>query len=450
MKKLITILFSAVLVSLFSVTAFAAEFDPSLAVDRSTDGIILVEIADDEQTNEVLAEKKPSLTIDCTWDTAKLLGNGSHTALTVTDGKISFTVTHGGTYIITNQEYSVDKVDASCTMDGKYIYTVAGNTYEELIPAAGHDFRNIHRRTCANCSEPNPDYAPPYIPIVPSYYDITVNYSANGTVTAGGTTATSSTTITLTVDPDFGYELDTLSVTDRYGNSISLTEKADGTYTFRMPAKDVWVDATFKLIVEGECSGDWTCPMYGYTDLDSSLWYHDGIHYCIENDLMEGIGNNQFNPNGTTTRAMIVTILWRLEGSPIVNYAMDFEDVESGKWYTEAIRWAQANGIVEGYDGKFSPNDSITREQMVTIMWRYAKYKGYDVSVGENTNILSYGDAFDVSEYSIPAMQWACGSGMIQGIADGSTMNLVPQGNATRAQSAAILQRYCQNIAKVN
>ena len=291
----------------------------------------------------------------------------------------------------------------------------------------------------------------PEIPIVPSFYDITVNRITNGDVDASRTTATSGTTITLTVEPDFGYELDTLSVTDRYGNKISLTEKADGRYTFRMPAKDVWVDATFKRIVEEECPGDWTCPMYGYTDLNMSLWYHDGIHYCIEHDLMEGIGNNQFNPNGTTTRAMIVTILWRLEGKPVVNYAMDFEDVESGKWYTEAIRWAASEKIVEGYgNGKFGTTDAITREQMVTIMFRYAQYKGYDVSVGESTNILSYDDAFDVAEWAIPAMQWACGSGMIQGIADGNAMNLAPQGNATRAQSAAILQRFCENVATLD
>ena len=297
---------------------------------------------------------------------------------------------------------------------------------------------------------------PDYPVIVPTYYDITVNPAVNGDVSASRETAASGTTITLTVDPDFGYELDALSVTDRYGNEISLTDKANGTYTFRMPAKDVWVDATFKLMdefieVEKECPRDWSCPMYSYIDLDMSQWYHDGIHYCIEHGLMVGTGANIFEPNIATSRAMIVTILWRLEGEPAVDYSMTFEDVESGKWYTEAIRWAQANGIVEGYSDKaFGPNDIITREQMVTIMWRYAKYKGYDVSVGENTNILSYDDAFDVAEWAIPAMQWACGSGMIQGIADGNQMNLAPQGNATRAQAAAILQRYCENVAKVN
>ena len=184
-----------------------------------------------------------------------------------------------------------------------------------------------------------------------------------------------------------------------------------------------------------------------FTDVKADDWFADEVEYVYVNGLMQGVGNSKFDPNGTTTRAMIVTILWRLEGEPAVNYAMNFEDVESEQWYTEAIRWAASEKIVEGYgNGKFGTNDAITREQMVTIMYRYAQYKGYDVSVGENTNILSYGDAFDVAEWAIPAMQWACGSGMIQGIADGSTMNLQPQGNATRAQAAAIFYRFIEEV----
>jgi len=140
---------------------------------------------------------------------------------------------------------------------------------------------------------------------------------------------------------------------------------------------------------------------------------------------------------------MIITTLWRLEGSPVVNYLMAFDDVDAEQWYTEAIRWASSEKIIEGYgDGKFGTNDAVTREQLVTIMFRYAKYKGYDVLVGEDTNILSYDDAFDVAEWAIPAMQWACGSGMVEG----NAMNLMPQGNAERAQAAAILQRFCDNV----
>ncbi len=199
-----------------------------------------------------------------------------------------------------------------------------------------------------------------------------------------------------------------------------------------------------------DCPRDHTCPMYPFTDLDRHAWYHDGVHFCIENDLMGSTDTAEpiFEPNLTTTRAMIVTILWRLEGEPVVNDRMDFEDVAQDRWYTEAIRWAASEKIVEGYgNGKFGPNDVITREQLVTIMWRYAKYDGCDVSVGENTNILSYDDAFDVADWAMPAMQWACGTDLIEGIARGNEMNLEPQSHATRAQVATILYRFCENVA---
>jgi len=289
-----------------------------------------------------------------------------------------------------------------------------------------------------------------YIPIIPSdpTYPPVVEDGDNGEVTVTPAKPEKGDTVIITPDPDAGYEVDEVIVTDKNGNPVTVVDNGDGTYSFKQPTGKVTIEVTYKEI-DTTCPRDWTCPMYGYTDLDRTAWYHDGVHFCIENGLMQGIGNNQFAPSSTTTRAMIVTILWRLEGSPVVNYAMDFEDVAANQWYTEAIRWAAKEKIVEGYgNGKFGTNDAITREQMVTIMYRYAKYKGYDVSVGENTNILSYGDAFDVAEWAIPAMQWACGEGIITGIADGSTMNLDPQGNATRAQAAAILQRYCENVAK--
>ena len=198
------------------------------------------------------------------------------------------------------------------------------------------------------------------------------------------------------------------------------------------------------------CPQDHTCPIHGYTDASTTEWYHDGVHYCIENGLMSGYGNGIFKPNTATTRAMLASMLWRLNGSPVVNYQLDFKDVENGQWYTEAIRWAKAEGIAVGYDnGYFGTNDVITREQMVTILWRYAQYKGYDVSVGEDTNILSYDDAFDVVEWAIPAMQWACGSGLVGGMqnSDGN-MVLDPQGGTTRAQMATMMMRFCAEIQK--
>lgn len=144
------------------------------------------------------------------------------------------------------------------------------------------------------------------------------------------------------------------------------------------------------------------------------------------------------------TRAMLVTVLHRLEGTPATT-GNTFSDVASGKWYTNAVVWANVKGIVKGYDSDtFGTNDFITREQLATILYRYAQYKGYDVSVGEDTNILSYEDAFNISEYAIPAVQWACGAGIMQGDA----AKLDPQGNATRAQVAAMLMRFIENVVK--
>ena len=197
------------------------------------------------------------------------------------------------------------------------------------------------------------------------------------------------------------------------------------------------------------CPKDETCPMHPYVDTDKKLWYHDGVHYCIENGLMSGISKNEFAPNMVTNRAMIVTILWRMEDKPIADYEMTFKDVADGMWYTEAIRWAQSVGIVEGYnDDAYGPNDSITREQLASILWRYAKYKGYDVSVGEETNILSYEDAFSVSEWAIEAMQWACGAGLIHGIELNNTMYLAPKGDAIRSQSATVIYYFCTEVKK--
>ena len=211
--------------------------------------------------------------------------------------------------------------------------------------------------------------------------------------------------------------------------------------------KDVQTNITF-TDADG-CPVSENCPFGQYTDLDKTEWYHEGVHYCIEEGLMQGVAADRFGPEMATSRAMLVTILWRLEGSPMVEIAEGFNDVFDSDWYNNAIRWASASGIAGGYgDSIFGPNDAVTREQMATILWRYAKYKDIDVSVGENTNILSYADAFDIAEYAIPAMQWACGAGVIQGIEQNNTMHLAPQGNAVRSQSAAVIYRFCTEIMK--
>ncbi len=180
-----------------------------------------------------------------------------------------------------------------------------------------------------------------------------------------------------------------------------------------------------------------------FTDVPEGYWAYDAIQYVYGEGLMAGTSGSTFSPEGTTTRGQIVTILWRLSGSPVVNYLMDFDDVDPAAYYAEAIRWATSEGIAGGYGGGvFGPDDPITREQLAVMLHRYAQHEGYDVSVGEDTNILSYADAFTVSEYAVSALQWACGAGIISGTGDGST--LTPQGVATRAQVSVMLMRFCE------
>ena len=183
-----------------------------------------------------------------------------------------------------------------------------------------------------------------------------------------------------------------------------------------------------------------------YRDLDAAKWYADGVRYCLENGIMKGMGDGTFAPNGSTTRAQMAQILFNIEGGKSVSEAMSYVDVGDADWFAEAIRWATAQDVMEGYgQGLFGPNDALTREQLVTILYRYAKSKGIDVSVGEDTNILSYDDAFDVSEWAIPAMQWAVGSDLITG-KTATTLN--PKDKATRAEIATIIMRYMTEVAK--
>ena len=183
------------------------------------------------------------------------------------------------------------------------------------------------------------------------------------------------------------------------------------------------------------------CPSAKFTDVNQDLWYHHGIDYVIDNGLMNGVGDTLFAPNGTTNRAMIVTILHRLEGTPGGETA-SFQDVADGQWYSEAVGWAAANGIVTGYSADtFGPMNPITREQMAAILYRYAQYKGCNVS--EAAGLEAFGDAGTVSSYAVPALEWAVGAELINGM-DG---NLNPKGTATRAQVATILMRFCENVA---
>ena len=166
-----------------------------------------------------------------------------------------------------------------------------------------------------------------------------------------------------------------------------------------------------------------------FDDVVKGAWYENSVDYVVDNGLMNGTDATRFEPDSTTTRAMLMTVIARYAGE---------DTTGSNPWYQKGMEWAKANGVSDGTE----PNANITREQLVTMLYRYAKASGKDVSVGEDTNILSYTDATTVSEYAIPAMQWACGAGIV----NGSNGKLNPQNNATRAEVAAILMRFCENV----
>lgn len=272
-------------------------------------------------------------------------------------------------------------------------------------------------------------------------YDITKPSKVeNGSIKVSDSKAEKGDTVTITVTPDEGYELDKLAVYDEDGDKIGLKDKGDGKFTFEMPKGDVEIEVSFALIEDETVKAN-------FADVAADAWYADAVQYVYENGMMSGTSETTFSPDLTTTRGMIVTILYRLEGSPDLsneNLGYPYADVDANAYYADAVYWARQNGIVSGMSAEqFAPNNAITREQMAAILYRYAQFKGYDVSAKADLSV--YTDAAQVSTYATNAMAWANGAQLITGT---SQTTLTPAGNATRAQVATILMRFCENIAK--
>ena len=267
-------------------------------------------------------------------------------------------------------------------------------------------------------------------------YEVFTSVGDNGTLTVDRY-ATEGDKVTIEVAPDEAYLLDELVVTAN-GKEVELTDNGDGTYTFTMPSADVKISATFAE------DPDWTEPEPEpstdvsdiFIDVAPNAWYKDAVQYAYDNGLMTGVSANEFAPDATTTRGMIVSMLARLEGVESANDA-GFADV-SDEWYATAVNWAASVGVVNGYeDNTFRPNDAITREQLAAILMNYAAYKGQDVSA--RASLDAYSDAENVSTWATDTMSWAVAEGYITGM---TADTLQPQGSATRAQVAAILERY--------
>lgn len=265
-------------------------------------------------------------------------------------------------------------------------------------------------------------------------YKVTTSAVNNGGVNASPSNAEKGATITITLSPDKGYKLDKLTVTDGSGKTVSTVKKSDTVYTFTMPASAVKVGVSYVKATE-------TPSKTKFNDVSANDWFASAVDYVTGKGMMNGTADNTFSPKANTTRGMVVTVLYRLEHQPSTS-AASFTDVASGAYYANAVAWANANGIVSGYgSGKFGPNDKVTREQLAAILYRYAQYKKYDVSGAKSLD--GYTDAQSVSSYAVPALQWANAAGVVTGK---SGNKLDPKGNATRAEVAAMLMRFCENV----
>lgn len=276
--------------------------------------------------------------------------------------------------------------------------------------------------------------------VIPTYPPVKTE-SENGSFAVSPDRPFSGQTVTITPKPDEGYTVDKVTVTDASGKAVEVSPNGDGTYSFTQPSGAVTITVTFKVLTDvSECPRDASCPMSGYTDLNMGEWYHDGIHYCLDEGLMDGVDAGMFAPNATTSRAMIVTILWRLQGSPEVEATETFTDVSPDAWYAKAIAWAVAEGVADGYgEGLFGPNDAITREQLAAMLWRYA------ASPETGGDLSAFADGADTSVWAQQAMSWAVSLGLINGV---DSDRLAPKGQATRAQTATILMRFAQSETK--
>ena len=259
-------------------------------------------------------------------------------------------------------------------------------------------------------------------------YPITVKSAKNGDVTASHKTASKGTTVTLTVDPDKGYVLDTLTVLDGKDKELKLTEK-NGKYTFTMPDSKVTVEATFKASAP--------TGKNPFIDVPAGSYYEDAVIWAVDKGITTGTSATTFDPNGSCTRAQIVTFLWRAAGSPEPKTMKGFDDVASNAYYAKAVAWAVENGITTGTSAsKFSPNDPCTRTQAVTFLFRYAAANGME-AVTMQELLSGYADAASVPSYAVSAMNWALAAGILQG--DG--VKLMPNATCTRAQIVTFLYR---------
>ena len=312
----------------------------------------------------------------------------------------------------------------------------AGNTAPEVDSVTPPVKNDVYYEADTMQPEDLNTYEPP---VVVTRYDVIVSDTDNGTITATHKRASKNSTVTITATPDEGYVVDAVTVTEKDGDKVEVTKKDDNKYTFKMPASDVTVKATFK-VAPTEPEQPTGLP---FTDVAKDAWYFPAVEYVFNNGLMNGTTATTFAPNVNLNRAMMAAVLYNMEGKPVCDKSGLFSDVADGKWYTDAVNWAASNNIVSGMpDGTYAPNQALTREQMASILYRYAEYKGIDTDA--RADLGKFTDGNTTSAWATDVVQWAVAEKLINGVGT----ELQPKGTASRAQVATVLMNYCENVAK--
>lgn len=370
----------------------------------------------------LVAKNRTAPTFILTADHDTLSGGGKVT-LTLERGNLP----DGAVVTVSGTDEAGNVVTLTDNDDGTYSATLPNKTQTYTFIAAYDGSQTIAPKTDVATVKVQQRSSGGGEPAKPSF-PVKISNSGDGVAKVDKSYASAGDKVTITVTPGRNASVQRITVTDKDGERLKLTENRDGTYSFTMPS------GTANVYVRFSGSG------LPFADVPSGSWYYDDVAYVYDTGLMTGLTVTAFGPNLSTTRGMIVTILWRMENEPAAKHGCPFADVRRGSYYEQAIAWASENGIVTGFDAStFAPDRTITREQLAAILFRFAAYRGMD-AVTLRENLSSFQDQAAISAYAVSALNWAVGEGLMQGTGD----KLEPTGSATRAQVAAMLRRFIQ------
>ena len=370
----------------------------------------------------LVARNRTAPTFILTADHDTLSGGGKVT-LTLERGNLP----DGAVVTVSGTDEAGNAVTMTDNGDGTYSATLPNKTQTYTFIAAYDGSQTIAPKTDFTTVKVQQRSSGGGEPAKPSF-PVKIANSGDGVAKVDKSYASAGAKVTITVTPGRNATVQRITVTDEDGQRLKLTENRDGTYSFTMPS------GTANVYVRFSGSG------LPFADVPSGSWYYDDVAYVYDTGLMTGLTVTAFGPNLSTTRGMIVTILWRMENEPAAKHGCPFADVRRGSYYEQAIAWASENGIVTGFDAStFAPDRAITREQLAAILFRFAAYRGMD-AVTLRENLSSFQDQAAISAYAVSALNWAVGEGLMQGTGD----KLEPTGSATRAQVAAMLRRFMQ------